>query len=82
MTGGTGRPLTIQRRGALFYLIDEEGTAVGPGYAQRRDADEALGIWSRSAQRSTRACLSCGRPFASSGAHNRMCSRCRARGGR
>lgn len=82
MTGGTGRALTIQRRGALFYLIDEEGTAVGMGYVHRRDADEALGIRLRSSQRTIRPCISCGRPFESSGPHNRMCPRCKSRGGR
>jgi hypothetical protein len=75
----TERPLTIQKRGTLFFLVDEEGEVVGLGYAHRRDAEEALGVLMRSALHSIRACISCKRPFESSGTHNRMCPNCRAR---
>lgn len=77
----TGRSLTIEKRGALFYLVSEDGVVRGLGYANRHDAEEALRTWLRSSQRSIRACISCGRSFESSGSHNRMCPPCRTRGG-
>ena len=73
----TERSLAIERRGALFYLVATDGAVVGLGYVNRRDAEEALGILLRSSQRTMRPCISCGRPFESSGPHNRMCPRCK-----
>jgi hypothetical protein len=75
----TERALTIEKRGALFYLVAPDGSAVGLGYAHRRDAEEALDVLMRSSRPSTRSCMTCGRSFESSGTHNRMCPNCRAR---
>ena len=77
-----GRSLTIEKRGALFYLVSDDGVVRGLGYANRHDAEEALGVLMRSSQRTIRPCISCGRSFESSGSHNRMCPRCKGNGAR
>ncbi len=59
--------------------------AASPAPPVRKDAGRDAGATSGYVQRiprlatTQRACLCCGKPFASQGAHNRLCTSCRAR---
>lgn len=74
-----GRQHSVEKRGALFYVLGPNGKLLGRGYVRREDAEESLRELLLSSQRSVRTCLSCERPFESEGTHNRMCAPCKRR---
>ena len=69
--------LEVCGTGTAIYVM-RDGIAIAGPFRGREMAELHIDVSERHARLTERACLSCGRGFASEGAHNRMCETCRA----
>lgn len=79
MTGPrTSKPdFDIKRSGGSYYVMRDGVEVAGP-FHEYPKAEMRMASLERKAQHVKRPCITCRKSFLSEGAHNRMCSSCRA----
>lgn len=69
--------VTLVREGYGWIVLKDGVQVYGP--ADKYTAENSRDRIARQARHIRRPCITCGQPFQSEGAHNRMCPICRAR---
>lgn len=76
-----------KRERGRYYVVSRSGDVVAGPYTRGDDAQRAIdaflsrGFDPETENTKVRPCITCRTPFESEGAHNRMCTFCRARAG-